>query len=257
LVSWENASTAVTVAPVGSGGVAAVPPRDGLLVIRLFDPSGRPVDGVVHLRYLAPLAAPAGATWRVPEPGSGRDLKAAAGYAQAALYPGKVTGTVESPGWAPVTFEDDLAPGATLSLRLQLAPGDGAPVLTAGGRPAPALRPGDRLPLAAPVRFAYTEAAPLPESEATLGDVARTILAHPEFGVVRVEGHTDDTGTDLANLSLSQERADAVVAWLVRAGVPAERLRPVGYGSSRPVNVSHSDSARAQNRRVEFVIVGP
>jgi outer membrane protein OmpA-like peptidoglycan-associated protein len=72
---------------------------------------------------------------------------------------------------------------------------------------------------------------------------------------VRVEGHTDDTGPEDVNMRLSQQRANSVRDYLVRKGVSAHRIEAKGYGESKPLEPGTSDSARAANRRVEFVVV--
>ncbi len=80
---------------------------------------------------------------------------------------------------------------------------------------------------------------------------AEALLRHPEI-VVEVQGHTDNLGDPAANLQLSQDRADAVVRWLVLAGVSADRLTAVGHGETRPIAENDTDAGRAENRRVEF-----
>ncbi|MBP9086198.1 MAG: OmpA family protein [Kofleriaceae bacterium] len=71
---------------------------------------------------------------------------------------------------------------------------------------------------------------------------------------VRVEGHTDDVGTDAYNLDLSKRRARAVAQWLVQYGdVDAAQLETEGYGKTRPLVQGAAD--REPNRRVEFVII--
>jgi OOP family OmpA-OmpF porin len=70
----------------------------------------------------------------------------------------------------------------------------------------------------------------------------------------RSRGHTDAVGDPAANLRLSQDRADAVVRWLVLAGVSSDRLEAVGYGDTRPVAENDTDAGRAENRRVEFQV---
>jgi outer membrane protein OmpA-like peptidoglycan-associated protein len=84
-----------------------------------------------------------------------------------------------------------------------------------------------------------------------LDEIAAIIL---EFDTVSVEvaGHTDDRGSDEDNRVLSQERADAVVVFLVDAGVAEDRLTAVGYGESRPVGDNTTAEGRAENRRIEF-----
>jgi OmpA-OmpF porin, OOP family len=71
---------------------------------------------------------------------------------------------------------------------------------------------------------------------------------------VEVAGHTDATGSPARNQTLSETRANAVVAELVNRGVPAGRLLPKGYGSSRPVQQGSDPAANAANRRIEFAV---
>ena len=105
------------------------------------------------------------------------------------------------------------------------------------------------------VQFETGTAVLRAESDAILGAVAAALLAHPEIELVEIAGHTDDTGTPEFNLRLSQERADAVLAWLVAHGVEPHRLRRVGFGQARPLAENTSDAGRAKNRRVEFRII--
>ena len=69
---------------------------------------------------------------------------------------------------------------------------------------------------------------------------------------VQVSGHTDAMGDKDDNIDLSKQRADAVVAYLVSAGLDADRLTAVGLGFSQPVADNSTDEGRAQNRRIEF-----
>jgi outer membrane protein OmpA-like peptidoglycan-associated protein len=69
-----------------------------------------------------------------------------------------------------------------------------------------------------------------------------------------VEGHTDDTGADAYNYSLSERRAKAVAAYLSSQGVAANRIQTFWYGETQPKVANDSESNRAQNRRVEFSI---
>jgi outer membrane protein OmpA-like peptidoglycan-associated protein len=70
-----------------------------------------------------------------------------------------------------------------------------------------------------------------------------------------IEGHTDDTGSSDYNLQLSQLRARSVESFLVGNGVPADRVRSIGYGETRPEAPNDSATGRQQNRRVEIVIL--
>ena len=65
-----------------------------------------------------------------------------------------------------------------------------------------------------------------------------------------VEGHTCDLGEKESNQSLSEARAKRIVRELIRQGISAERLRPVGYGSTSPVAPNDSEENRQKNRRV-------
>lgn len=68
---------------------------------------------------------------------------------------------------------------------------------------------------------------------------------------LQIEGHTDSRGSKAYNLKLSQRRADAVKAFLVKKGVAADRISTKGYGASRPIADNKTDAGRAANRRVE------
>jgi outer membrane protein OmpA-like peptidoglycan-associated protein len=105
------------------------------------------------------------------------------------------------------------------------------------------------------VQFETGTAALKAESDAVLGQVARVLAEHPELEVVEVQGHTDDTGTPELNQRLSDDRARAVVTWLVDHGVAANRLVPKGYGQERPLRENATEEGRASNRRVEFRVM--
>jgi len=93
------------------------------------------------------------------------------------------------------------------------------------------------------------------KSFALLDNVAAVIVSHPDIKKVRVEGHTDNVGKDEDNKSLSDRRAKAVAKYLTDKGVDAARLEGVGYGAEKPVADNATEDGKAQNRRVEFVIV--
>ena len=107
-----------------------------------------------------------------------------------------------------------------------------------------------------------TDSATLqPRSYAVLDNVAEVLNAHPEIPIVRVEGHTDSTGSAPYNMRLSQRRAESVVRYLVDKGaVDENRLIAEGFGETRPIVPDATTKQQlARNRRVEFHIaeVGP
>ncbi|MCC6810964.1 MAG: OmpA family protein [Deltaproteobacteria bacterium] len=96
----------------------------------------------------------------------------------------------------------------------------------------------------------------LPRSLRLIKNIARVINNHPEHGVVRIEGHTDNIGVPKYNLELSDRRAKSVMRALIEQGVAAERLIAKGYGEGRPMMSNKNERGRARNRRVEFIVVG-
>ena len=74
---------------------------------------------------------------------------------------------------------------------------------------------------------------------------------------IQVEGYTDSRGSADDNRGLSQQRADAVRAYLVAHGLPGDRIEARGFGPARPVASNDNQEGRADNRRVEIVVVKP
>jgi len=91
-----------------------------------------------------------------------------------------------------------------------------------------------------------------PDSAQTLDTAAAALKAAADLRV-EVGGHTDNVGTPEANLKLSQERAQAVMAALVTRGITAARLTAKGYGQTAPVADNRTEEGRGKNRRVELV----
>ena len=90
------------------------------------------------------------------------------------------------------------------------------------------------------------------DQKPTLRANAEKILANKGGGVITLEGHCDERGSEEYNLALGERRADAVKRYLVDLGVPASRLRTVSFGEAKPAVVGHDESAWRYNRRVEF-----
>jgi len=102
------------------------------------------------------------------------------------------------------------------------------------------------------IHFDTGKAAILPDSENALGEIAKMLKQNPDVKL-SVEGHTDNVGAAAANQTLSEKRAQAVVAWLTGHGVEAARLKAKGWGQSKPVADNGGEEGRAKNRRVELV----
>lgn len=105
------------------------------------------------------------------------------------------------------------------------------------------------------IYFETDSAVIKPISYPILDAVAATIKGNPQITLIEIQGHTDERASDEYNLKLSQERAQAVLEYLVSKGVEREKLRAVGYGELCPVDPAHTEEAWAKNRRVEFKIV--
>ena len=86
---------------------------------------------------------------------------------------------------------------------------------------------------------------------ATLDKVVDAMTRHP-LPVVEVSGHTDNVGDPGANATLSGQRAQSVVDYLVSQGIDAARLQSIGVGEAEPIADNDTEEGRAQNRRVEL-----
>jgi len=102
------------------------------------------------------------------------------------------------------------------------------------------------------ILFDLDSATIRPESKPVLDEVVASLKAEPTWQLT-IEGHTDATGSAEHNRVLSQQRADAVKAHLVAAGIDAGRLKTAGFGASQPVADNATELGRSQNRRVELV----
>ncbi len=107
------------------------------------------------------------------------------------------------------------------------------------------------------VYFDFNKHTVLPRSYPVLKAVAEVLKRVPAISRLRIDGHADDVGSDQANQKISERRAQAVMAFLVKAGVDPKRLDSQGYGKTRPLVPGDTEQAREVNRRVEFVIVDP
>ncbi|MDQ3100447.1 MAG: OmpA family protein [Bacteroidota bacterium] len=94
----------------------------------------------------------------------------------------------------------------------------------------------------------------LPASNTELEKLVRLLKGNPTLRI-ELGGHTDDVGSDDANLKLSDQRANTVRTYLVATGIEAERITAKGYGETKPIESNDSEEGRAQNRRTEVTVL--
>ena len=116
-----------------------------------------------------------------------------------------------------------------------------------------ALVKGDKIELKDKLYFATKKTQILPKSLPTLNEIADVLRKRPTAHV-RIEGHTDDVGSDKFNKKLSDGRAQSVRTYLIGQGIAPERLEAIGYGEERPIEDNKTEDGRSANRRVEFFI---
>jgi len=104
------------------------------------------------------------------------------------------------------------------------------------------------------IHFATNSANLSDESLASLDALIKYMLENPSFKA-SVEGHTDNRGDAKVNLALSTDRAYSVMAYLQENGIKANRLKFKGWGSVKPIESNNTEQGRAENRRIEIVVL--
>jgi len=123
-----------------------------------------------------------------------------------------------------------------------------------GGKPAKQMLAGEGRIVTHGILFDTGSDVIRPESGPTLRAILALLQEDPSLRF-SVEGHTDNQGGPKVNGPLSERRAAAVKAWLVKQGVNASRLTSKGLGQTKPIDTNDTAEGRANNRRVEFVKV--
>ncbi|MHB9155733.1 MAG: PorV/PorQ family protein [Endomicrobiales bacterium] len=108
--------------------------------------------------------------------------------------------------------------------------------------------------LSSQVMFGVGKTELRPEAFKALDEVVNLLQTYPENEVL-IEGHTDSQGGRQKNTDLSSARAWSVYSYIVKKGVAPARLKPKGYGPDKPVTSNRTAWGRAQNRRVEIIIL--
>lgn len=115
---------------------------------------------------------------------------------------------------------------------------------------------GDRLIVSLPnnLLFATDSSVLTPTLQGDLRALAQNVQTYPD-STLQIVGHTDSDGDAAYNQTLSESRAQSVANVLIGNGVPAQRVRTFGRGESQPVASNLTPEGKAQNRRVEIVIL--
>lgn len=103
------------------------------------------------------------------------------------------------------------------------------------------------------VLFAFDKAELAADAQPTLNKLVDVLNKYPDTNI-ELQGHTDNTGTDKYNQTLSEKRAKAVDGYLEQKGIQGKRIKTKGFGETIPKYDNTTESGRAQNRRVEFLI---
>ncbi len=72
---------------------------------------------------------------------------------------------------------------------------------------------------------------------------------------ILIEGHCDERGPEEDNWALGEKRAKSTMDYLLSLGIPAERMRIISYGKSQPLDMGHDETAWANNRRAQFLVI--
>ena len=105
------------------------------------------------------------------------------------------------------------------------------------------------------VRFDSDKAEMTDAGKAALDQLAAKLKTMDKMVFVEVQGHTDDRGSDQLNTALGQKRADVVRAYLHEKGIPLNLISAISYGKTRPIADNKTKDGRAQNRRVEVLVL--
>ena len=103
------------------------------------------------------------------------------------------------------------------------------------------------------VYFKKGSAALTPEAKELLIRKAEWLHKNPEINVI-IEGHTDERGSKEFNIAFGDRRAGAVKSFLIKQGIDRQRLNAVSFGKEKPIDPRRTETAKAKNRRVHFVI---
>ena len=168
------------------------------------------------------------------------------GFKFDAVVPGTAQISVQAEGYLVLVMTADVHSRAENTFDLMLRPKPKTSLVVVGK---------GEITIKQQIQFGLDSAVILPDSFGLLTEIADTFIRNPQIRRVEVQGHTDNTGTPEHNKLLSEERAESVRAWLIAHGVPGDRLVAMGYGQEQPKVPNVTAAMRAQNRRVQFIIL--
>ena len=222
-----------------------------------WTPADATVEGCDDMLKPAPAPVPARAPEPAPEPAPAPAPKVeAAEPTPAPPTPVEASATAEAPALAPEPEpqpepepEPVVVPAAAAEPAPAAAPAP-APVPAAAAAPS-----AEKVTFEADTFFDFDKFTLKPAGKAKLEDLVSK-LTGTDIEVVVATGHTDSVGTEAYNQKLSMRRANAVKAFLVSKGIPADRVFTEGKGESKPVASNKTSEGRAKNRRVDVEVVG-
>ncbi len=218
--------------------LTAEAPQPSILKVNVLDENGAPATATVR------LTAGAGSIVEAEMDKSG-------GYV-AKVPAGDYTMDVEAPNMKPAQRTVTVVLGQTSSIDLVLQSAK------------PPKKPGPshvnltktEIVIKGKIHFKNNGTEIAADGEQLLDEVVDVMQKNPQIKMVRVEGHTDNTGTNEHNMELSTQRAENVASYLVKQGVSRSRLQAEGFGSTQPLVPNLTPANKARNRRVTFRIVG-
>lgn len=210
------------------------------------------MNKLAKLVFAASAVVAASASAQTTSKETPKALKPVSGYVQDSAGSVVMSGTglcVRTGYWTPADAKVVGCDGYVAPVAAAPAPAQPAPA------PAPAPVPtAEKVSFAADTFFDFDKAVLKPDGKAKLDDIASKTQG-TDLEVIIAVGHTDSIGTDTYNQKLSIRRAEAVKAYLVSKGIPADRVYTEGKGESQPVADNKTAEGRAKNRRVEVEVV--